>query len=102
MFRSELCGKHIIKDKFKLFNAVITPTVLYGSTAWTMNAERTKLIQTAQRRMLRWMLGGFWQGASRSDGGGADVTMTSESEDDEASVDEPPWDDEDEVADQEA
>jgi hypothetical protein len=33
-YKDELCGKHIsIKDKFKLFNAVVTPTVLYGSAA---------------------------------------------------------------------
>lgn len=43
-FKSELCGKHIsIKDKFKLFNAIVTPTVLYGSAAWTMNSHREQL-----------------------------------------------------------
>ena len=63
VFKSELCGKHVsIKDKFKLFNAVVTPTVLYGSAAWTMSVDKTRLLRTAQRRMLRWMLGGVWQG----------------------------------------
>jgi hypothetical protein len=55
-FKSELCGKHVsVKDKFKLFNAVVTPTVLYGSAAWTRNADRTRLLRTAKRRMLRWI-----------------------------------------------
>ena len=60
-FKSELCGKRIgIKEKFRLFNAVVTPTVLYGSSAWTMSAESSRLLRTSQRRMLRWMLGGVW------------------------------------------
>ena len=67
-FKSELCGKHIgIKEKIRLFNAVVTPTVLYGSSAWTMNAERSRLLRTSQRRMLRWMLGSVWQGFLEKD-----------------------------------
>ena len=50
----ELCGKHFpLKDRLRLFEAVITPTVLYSAGTWTMNAERERKLKTAQRRMLR-------------------------------------------------
>ena len=45
---------------FKLFNAIITLAVLYGSATRTMNANMTRQLRTTQKRMLRWMLGGFW------------------------------------------
>ena len=39
--------------RLKLFNAIISLSVLYGSSAWTMTKQREKRLQTAQRQMLR-------------------------------------------------
>ena len=36
---------------------MITSTVLYGSAAWTITAERAQLLKVTQRRMLRKILG---------------------------------------------
>jgi hypothetical protein len=56
--KSELCGRHVrLSSRLKIFNAMVTPTFLYGSGAWTVTAERERKIRTAQRRMLRWILG---------------------------------------------
>ena len=56
--KTELCGRHVrLRVRLKLFNAVVTPTFLYGSGTWTMTAERERRIRTTQRRMLRWMPG---------------------------------------------
>ena len=53
-FKSELCSKdYPLKDRLKLFDAIVTPTMLYGSCSWTMTAEREKKLVVCQRRMLR-------------------------------------------------
>ena len=39
------------------YEAVVSPTVLYGSEAWTLTAEMARLLKTTQRRMLRMILG---------------------------------------------
>ena len=41
----------------RLFGKVITPTVLYGCATWTMTAERDTKLRSAQRKMLRKILG---------------------------------------------
>ena len=69
--KAELCGKHIRwTTRLKLFNAVITPTVLYGSGSWTMTAARERALRMTQRRMLRWMFGArYWHTPVQSDEG---------------------------------
>ena len=53
-YKGELCDRKIqLHKRLKLFNSVVTPTVLYGSCCWTMTKEREHLLQVAQRRMLR-------------------------------------------------
>ncbi len=45
-YKGELCDKHYpLSDRLKLFNAVVTPTVLYGSGTWTMALEREQICQ---------------------------------------------------------
>ena len=57
-YKSKLCGTHYrLIDRLKLFGAVITPTVLYGSSTWTMTEARGAQLRTVPRRMLTWMLG---------------------------------------------
>lgn len=56
--KSELCGKSFrLPLRLKLFQATVTACFLYGSGTWTMTAARETKIRSAQRRMLRWMLG---------------------------------------------
>eukprot|EP00973_Karenia_brevis_P058174 8097478-Karenia_brevis.AAC.1 len=60
--KADLCGRHAsLTSRLRLFEATVTPTLLYGSGSWTMTADRERLLQTTQRRMLRWMLGSFWR-----------------------------------------
>ena len=46
-------AKYPLGDRLRLFDAAVTPTVMYGAAAWVMTKEREKLIRTAQRKMLR-------------------------------------------------
>ena len=41
----------------RLFNAVVTPVVLYGSASWTMTHVREQKLKATQRKMLRTILG---------------------------------------------
>ena len=53
-YKKELCCRHYpLIDRLRLFESVITPTVLYSAGTWTMNAARMKKLKVAQRRMLR-------------------------------------------------
>ena len=47
------CQDFPIKDRIRLIDAVITPTVLYGSSSWTMTKDRARRLIVAQRQMLR-------------------------------------------------
>ena len=56
--KQELTGKHSsLNSRLKLFNAVITPTVLYGSECWTFSKQLESILRTMQRKMLRMILG---------------------------------------------
>jgi hypothetical protein len=53
-YRKELCNRRLpLERRLKLFDAVVTPTVLYGSGSWTMTKEREGRLKVARRRMLR-------------------------------------------------
>jgi hypothetical protein len=57
IYRNELLDRDIpVKHRLKLFDAVITPTMLYSSGTWVMTIERQRRLRTTQRRMLRMML----------------------------------------------
>ena len=57
-FKHELTKKtYSLSDRLRLFESVVTPTVLYGSETWTLTAEMARLLKTTQRRMLRMILG---------------------------------------------
>jgi hypothetical protein len=54
VFKGELTDPAIpIHLRTKLFNAVVTPTILYGSEVWTMTLQRQKKLRATQRRMMR-------------------------------------------------
>ena len=48
---------HPLRQRYKLFDAVVTPTVLYGCGSWTMNAARGRMLTKTQRSMARLILG---------------------------------------------
>ena len=54
--KGELCNKfYRLADRAKLFDAVVTPTVLYGSAAWGLTQALEKKLVTVRRRMLRYV-----------------------------------------------
>ena len=56
--KQELASKtYSLNDRLRLFDAVITPTVLYGAECWTMTKAMENMLQRTQRRMLRIVLG---------------------------------------------
>jgi hypothetical protein len=56
--KQELCSNHYpLKQRLRFFNCSVTPTVLFGSCAWTLTADLERKLRTTQRRMLRWMIG---------------------------------------------
>ena len=78
-YKHELTKKHYsLTDRLRLFESVVSPTVLYGAEAWTLTAEMTKLLKTTQRRMLRMILG---QGRRRNQGRSDPTNDNQKSED---------------------
>eukprot|EP00973_Karenia_brevis_P071730 9967939-Karenia_brevis.AAC.1 len=58
VFRQELLDKHYsLNNRLRLFNSVVTPTVLYGCGSWVMTVGRERQLRTCQRKMLRSILG---------------------------------------------
>ena len=52
-----LCDRHYsLADRLKLFDAIITPSVLYGCESWTLTADLEHKLRKAQRHMLRSIL----------------------------------------------
>ena len=45
-----------LKDRLRLFQGTVTPTVLYGSAAWTLTTELENRLKRTQRQMLRMIL----------------------------------------------
>ena len=57
-FKQELTDLTIpLHLRLKLFQSVLTPTVLYGCSSWVMTCTREAALRTTQRKMLRAMLG---------------------------------------------
>ena len=55
--KSELTSKkYCLKDRLRLFEAVVTSTMLYGCEAWTLNIRQQSRMRTVQRKMLRTIL----------------------------------------------
>ena len=53
MLKTELTDKsYPLKNSLRLFNATVTPTMLYGSAAWALTKDMESKIKRTQRRML--------------------------------------------------
>ena len=58
LLRQELTSKtYPLKSRMRLFNATVTPTILYGSASWTLTKEHLVRLRRTQRRMLRLVIG---------------------------------------------
>ena len=85
--KDELTKKaYSLSDRLRLFDAVVTPAVLYGAETWTLTKEMERTLRTTQRRMLRTILG---QGRRRIQGPTerANADEAADSEEEEASDD---------------
>ena len=57
MYRQELTDRSIpLHLRLKLFHAVVTPSVLYGSSSWVMTCAREQALRSAQMKMMRTIL----------------------------------------------
>ena len=58
LFKQELLSRcYPIRDRLRLFSGTVTPTILYGCASWTMTVSLEEKLRSAQRRMLRMILG---------------------------------------------
>ena len=56
-FRSELTGKgYSVKSRVRLFEAIITTTVLHGSCTWALTCAMAATLDAVRRKMLRLVL----------------------------------------------
>ena len=56
-FKEGLCSKHVdVQLRLRLFDAVVTPCIMYGCVAWTLKSDGYRRLSVTRRRMLRWML----------------------------------------------
>ena len=53
-YRQELTSKdYRLCHRLRLFSILVTPTMTYASSTWTLTLKHEKMIKTAQRKMLR-------------------------------------------------
>ena len=58
VYRNELTNKeYSLSRRLQLFNAVVTPTMLYGCCWWAMAVTKERALRTVQMKMLRTILG---------------------------------------------
>ena len=58
-YREELINKDVpLSLRLKLFNSVVSPTMLYGCASWVLTAARKQKLQATQMRMMRTIMGG--------------------------------------------
>ena len=58
IYHNELTDKSIpLQLRLKLFNSVVTPSILYGSVSWVMTDAREEELRSTQLKMARAMLG---------------------------------------------
>ena len=66
--KGELCNRaYKLKDRARLFDAAVTPVVLYGGSTWALRKDMERNLRTAWRRMLRYVFGLHRQRAATED-----------------------------------
>ena len=54
--KGELCNRaYGVQSRARLFTAVVTPVMLYGSDVWALTASQEKRVYTTWRRMMRYV-----------------------------------------------
>ena len=54
--KGELCSKsYALKDRIRLFDAVVTPVMLYACPTWTLTSVMEKELITVRQKMLRYV-----------------------------------------------
>ena len=54
--KNELCSKsYPLRDRLRLFEATVTPTLLYGSSTWALTMQQEASLVVLRRRMLRFV-----------------------------------------------
>jgi hypothetical protein len=48
--------RHRLKNRLKLFDAVVTSTLLYGCETWSLRTDQRRRLKSVQRKMLRMVL----------------------------------------------
>ena len=48
--------QHRLKDRLRLFDAVITSSLLYGCETWSLRVDQERRLKVSQRKMLRMVL----------------------------------------------
>ena len=52
--RQELTSRsYLLRHRLRLFDSVVTPTMMCGSGTWTTTQEHEKMTRTTERKMLR-------------------------------------------------
>ena len=58
ILRQELTSKfYPLSSRLRLFDATVTPTVLYACTSWTLTKDAELTLRRVQRRMIRLIIG---------------------------------------------
>ena len=83
--------RYWLKDRLKLFDAVVTSTLLYGCETWTLKADQQRRLQVLQRKMLRMVMNAKRRTLQSSSDNGSVHTETSD--DDSAASQLEPWPD---------
>ena len=90
-YKNELTKKtYALSDRLRLFDSVVSPTVLYGSETWTLTKDMERALKTTQRRMLRAILG---QGRRRIQVQTEQTTTQGTADSEEEEVEDPPEED---------
>ena len=56
--KTALCNRSCsLRFRLRAFDAIVTPTVLYGASSWTMTTKMEQLLCSTRRRMLRYIVG---------------------------------------------
>ena len=54
--KGKLCSKHYkLRDRIRLFEAVVTPVSLSGCSAWAMIERKRDRLKTTRRKVLRYV-----------------------------------------------
>ena len=65
--KAELCSKHCpTNDRLRLFQAVVTPVVLYACATWALTAQLEDKLHATWRNMLRYVYGCTGRRTSRA------------------------------------